>query len=303
MSNAIEFEGVCWRPGRSFALRDLTLAVPEGAIYGFLGPNGSGKSSSIKILMGMMKPDSGGVRMLGGRVPRDLPRVLQRVGYIPERPHLFKQLTVAEAVAYHRSFYETWDQPWAEALLDRMELLPDQPIRRLSKGQTGKLMFALALATRPRLLVLDEPTDGLDPVVRRDIVTTMVDYVSQEGATVFVSSHLVHELERICDWVAVIDKGQLVAELRMDDFKRTIKRLRLEGASLEPPRDVPFAVLDRMAPNGVNPLETWTVWGWEPPHREHLADTGIHVREVIDLDLEEGFVALLRATRTRQPEE
>lgn len=303
MTSAIEFEGVCWRPGKSFALKDLTLSVPEGSIYGFLGPNGSGKSSSIRILMGMLKPDSGGVRMLGGKVPKELPRVLQQVGYVPERPHLFKQLTVQEAVEFHRSFYPGWDRVWADGLLDRMELDPCQPIKRLSKGQVGKLMFALALGSRPRLLVLDEPTDGLDPVVRRDIVTSLVDYVSQEGATVFISSHLVHELERICDWVGVIDNGSLVAELRMDDFKSTIKRLRLEGTPNVPPPDIPFALLDRMAPNGVSPMETWVVWGWEPLHREQLAHTGIHVREVIDLDLEEGFVALLRATRTRKAEE
>lgn len=301
MNSVIELARVSWRPGPAFALQELDLRVPEGSIYGFLGPNGSGKSSTIRILMGMLKADAGRVRLLGRPAPDDLPEILQEVGYMPERPHLFNRLTVREAVAFHRAFYRRWDQGWADSLLRRMELNPDQVIRRLSKGETGKLMFTLALASRPRLLILDEPTDGLDPVVRRDMVTTLLDYVSREGASVFISSHLVHELERICDWVGVIDDGRLVAELRMEDFKNSIKRIRLGSAATPPPPDVPFAVLDRIAPNGVSPLETWVVWGWQAGHREHLSRSGIDVRDVIDLDLEEGFVALLRSTRKRTP--
>lgn len=299
MSNAIEMRGVAWRPDVSFALDDLSLAVPQGAIYGFLGANGSGKSSTIRILMGMMKPDRGDIRMLGRPVPDDLPVVLHDVGYMPERPHLYRHLTVQEVVDFHRSFHPGFDRELVSDLLDRLELSRHMPIKRLSKGQTGKLMFTLALSNRPRLLVLDEPTDGLDPVVRRDIMTTMVDYVSQSGATVFISSHLVHELERICDWVGVIDRGRMVAELRMEDFKRTIKRVRLDGEPELSGSDVPFAILDRSAPNGLSPHETWVVWGWEQDHHTHLMERGVQVRDVVDLDLEEGFVALLRATRTR----
>ena len=297
MNYAIEFDGVSWRPGKDFALQELDLRVPRGSIYGFLGPNGSGKTSSIRLMMGMMKPSSGEIRMLDGRVPQDLAKVLAKVGYMPERPHVFDQLTVREAIDFHKSFYETWDAPWAAELQDRLELPSDRVIKRMSKGQAGKLLMLMALATRPQLLILDEPTDGLDPVVRRDIMTTVLDFVSESGATVFVSSHLVHELERICDWVGVVDDGKLVAELPINDFKNGIKRLRFE----EPPRlteaETPFQLLHRASPNGVSSFETWVVRGWQDVHREVLQSNGARVREVIDLDLEEGFVELLRSQR------
>jgi ABC-2 type transport system ATP-binding protein len=166
----------------------------------------------------------------------------------------------------------------------------------MSKGETGKLLLLLALSQRPDLLVLDEPTDGLDPVVRRDVLSAILDYVSETNATVFISSHLVHELERICDWVGVMDNGRLVAELPMLQFKNGIKRLRIEDApdSLE---KIPFTLLSRHSDNGSGSTETWIVRGWEPPMRHYFDGVGATVRDVIDLDLEEGFVELLRASR------
>ena len=303
MNYAIEFDDVTWRAGSDFALENFSLRVPRGSIYGFLGPNGAGKSTTIRLLMGMMKPQGGKIRMLEGRVPQDLPEVLQRVGYVPERPHLFPQLTVKEAIDYHASFYRSWDALWATELLERMDLRPDQPIKRLSKGQTGKLMMLLALAVRPQLLVLDEPTDGLDPVVRRDIMTTVLDYVGETGASIFISSHLVHELERICDWVGVVDDGELLTELPMNDFKNGIKRLRLENAPTQPFDLAPFSLLDRIPANGLASFETWVVHGWEDPHRGVLEEHGVMIREVVDLDLEEGFVELLRSTRAQRSRE
>jgi ABC-2 type transport system ATP-binding protein len=154
-------------------------------------------------------------------------------------------------------------------------------------------MMLLALAQRPDLLVLDEPTDGLDPVVRRDILTALLDYVAQHSATVFVSSHLIHELERICDWVAVMDRGRLVSELPMERFRAGIKRLRVAGA----PPDIgalPFTLLARETNGGV---ESWVVSGWRSDMTAYFDGHTATLREVIDLDLEDGFVELLRAAR------
>jgi ABC-2 type transport system ATP-binding protein len=169
----------------------------------------------------------------------------------------------------------------------------------MSKGEVGKLLVLLALSQRPDLLILDEPTDGLDPVVRRDVITAVLDYVSETGATVFISSHLVHELERICDWVGVMDRGRLIAELPMQAFKNGIKRLRVANApaATAPLRDLPFVLLSRAANEGARDGETWVVRGWEEPMRGYFAQVGAEVRDVIDLDLEEGFVELLRSSR------
>jgi ABC-2 type transport system ATP-binding protein len=313
VTDAIEITGLGWKAGKSFALRDIALRVPQRAIYGFLGPNGSGKTTTIRMLLGMMKPDRGAIRVLGMDVPRDIPRILARVGYVPERPHVYPALTVAEHVRYHASFFERWDASASRELTERFGLDPDRKIARLSKGETGKLLLLMALSQRPDLLVLDEPTDGLDPVVRRDVLTAVLDYVGEAGATVFISSHLVHELERFCDWVGVLDGGSLVAELPMEVFKNGIKRLRVAGAGPGAPgpaaaresgtgsdadaAGAPFTLLGREAADGLSSAETWIVRGWQDPMRAWFPAAGLELRDVVDLDLEEGFVELLRSSR------
>jgi ABC-2 type transport system ATP-binding protein len=294
MSYAIETRDLAYRAGKSFELRELGLHVPTGSIYGFLGPNGSGKTTTIRLMLGLLRPAGGAITVLGRRIPAEAPRALARTGYVPERPHLYASLTVAEALRYHAAFYPLWDARWADELFARFGLERRRPLARLSKGEMGKLMILLVLAQMPELLVLDEPTDGLDPVVRREVLTALLDYVSQRNATVFISSHLVHELERICDWVGVLDRGRLLAELPMHTFKNGIKRLRVGRAPAMLP-DTPFVVLAREFGDGA--AETWIVRGWQGPMTQYFEGIGADLREVIDLDLEEGFVELLRTAR------
>ncbi|MDQ6829685.1 MAG: ABC transporter ATP-binding protein [Gemmatimonadota bacterium] len=290
---AIHTRDVCYRASKRFAIENLSINVPPGAIYGFLGPNGAGKTTTIRLLLGLLRPRSGQITVLGRDMPNESTAVLARTGYIPERPHLYPTLTVAEAITFHSAFYPTWDAAWANRLVKEFSLERGQKIASMSKGETGKLMMLLALAQTPDLLLLDEPTDGLDPVVRRDVLTAVLDYVAHRHATVLISSHLVHELERFCDWVGVMDQGRLVTELPIETFKNGIKRIRVSGAPSEM-IDAPFVLLDRDARNGT---ESWLVRGWEEPMRGYLETHGATVREVLDLDLEEGFVELLRSFR------
>ena len=295
MTNAIETKDLTYRPGKSFALENLTLQVRSGAIYGFLGPNGAGKTTTIRLLLGLLRPAGGSITVLGEAIPRRVRHALARIGYVPERPHLHFSLTVEESVRFHAAFYPTWDGEWASDLLHRFGLEGTRGIRSLSKGEMGKLMITLALAQKPELLVLDEPTDGLDPVVRRELLSALLDYVSEREATVFISSHLVHELERVCDWVGVLDRGHLITEMPMQMFKNGIKRIVVST----PPAshvDAPFTVLARESRQGGG--ETWSVRGWEPSMGSYFAVQGGMLREVIDLDLEEAFVELLRTART-----
>jgi ABC-2 type transport system ATP-binding protein len=246
--------------------------------------------------MGMARPRDGSISVLGRAVPRDLPWILARTGYVPERPHLFPILTVAEAIRFHAAFYSSWDGVWAEEMRRSFRLDPDGRVGKLSKGERGKLLILLALAQRPHLLVLDEPTDGLDPVVRRDVLAAVLEYVSEAQATVLISSHLVHELERFCDWVGLLEDGQVVAEMPMEAFKNEIKRIRV----MDPPAfpsGMPFTLLGRQAGDGASQGETWIVRGWEDGMAEYLAGVGATVREVVHLDLEDGFVELLRSAR------
>lgn len=295
MSDVIRIRDLAWRAGRDFAIRDLSMTVPAGAIYGFLGPNGSGKTTTIRLMLGMLPPADGTIEVLGHAIPRFAHRALARIGYVPERLHLYGNLTVEESIRFHRAFYAGFDTAEAERLRRRFGLREDQLVTRLSKGESGKLMMLLALSQRPELLVLDEPTDGLDPVIRREVLSALVEYVEGQKATVFISSHLVHEQERICDWVGVMDGGRLVAELPMHEFRSGIKRLRVSGAPevLEAP---PFALLsrERITPQ----LDEWVVRGWQPVMGDWFARSGAEVRDVYDLDLEESFVELLRGART-----
>jgi ABC-2 type transport system ATP-binding protein len=299
MSYAIETNDLCWSAGRgpaAFALNDVNLRVPTGAMYGFLGPNGSGKTTTIRMLTGLMRPKSGRVRVLEHELPGGAAAMLAQIGYVPERPHVYQSLTVAEAMRFHAAFHQRWDHSWAGELAGHFALDPDRRIARLSKGEVGKLLMLLALAQRPQLLILDEPTDGLDPVVRRDVMTALIEYVSGNEATVFISSHLVHELERICSWVGVMDRGRLVAELPMDDFKGGTKRLRVRGAP-STPADTPFVVLSREPGDLLSTSELWVVRGWQPAMQQWFVASGATLHEVVDLDLEEGYVELLRTFR------
>jgi len=298
MTNAIETEGLEYQAGKAFALRGLNLHVPSGSIYGFLGPNGSGKTTTIRLILGLLRPLRGRITVLGDRMPDDHARILERVGYVPEQPHLDPTLSVGELIRFQAAFYRRWDATRATELLREFQLDEERLFGRLSKGQKAKLMILLALAQCGDLLVLDEPTDGLDPVVRRDILGALLAYVSERGATIFISSHLVHELERVCDWVAVMDEGRLVTEVPMEKLKNGTKRLVIAGA----PAVIgatPFVVFARGPSNGAG--ETWVVGDWEPSMTSYFDGIGASVREVIDLDLEDGFVELLRSFRAVRP--
>ncbi|MBX3173180.1 MAG: ABC transporter ATP-binding protein [Gemmatimonadaceae bacterium] len=299
MSDAIRVRDLAYRVGKGFAIRDLSMTVPTGAIYGFLGPNGSGKTTTIRLMLGMLPPLHGVIEVLGHAIPRYAHRALAGVGYVPERLHLYTRFTVDDAIRYHRTFFPGFSNEEAERLRRRFGLREDQRIGALSKGESGKLMMLLALAQGAELLVLDEPTDGLDPVIRREVLSALVEYVEEKRATVFISSHLVHEQERICDWVGVMDGGRLVAELPMQEFRSGIKRLRV--AQAPPARDAaPFTVLSR---DEVSlHYEDWVVRGWQPEMREWFQRVGAEVRDVQDLDLEDSFVELLRGARSPDQE-
>jgi ABC-2 type transport system ATP-binding protein len=297
MSNAIETRGLCYRASGEFAIGDVSLNVPTGALYGFLGPNGAGKTTTIKLLLGLLRAESGTITILGNAIPSALPAALARTGVIPDRPHLHRYLTVHESMELHRAFHPRWDAKWAAELQEQFRLRPDQKISRLSKGETAKVMVLQALCQKPDLLVLDEPMDGLDPVVRRDVLAALLEYVSSQGATVLVSSHLVHELERFCDWIGVMDRGKLVLELPMSDFRSGNKRLRFSTVNSLDVARAPFTLLTQEAEGGSH--QNWVVRGWRPEMSSWFAQDGVTLHDVADLDLEDGFVELLRAFRTR----
>lgn len=213
--------------GPKKALKDVTLTVPRGCVFGLVGENGAGKSTLIKHLLGLWLAETGSVRVFGLDPVAEPAAVLGRIGYLSEQPDLPDWMRVAELLRYTQAFYPRWDTAYAEELLQRFGLDVDARIKTLSKGQRARLGLIAAEAHRPELLILDEPSSGLDPIVRRDILEAIIRTVTDEGRTVIFSSHLLDEVERVSDHVAMLHEGTLRLCAPLDDIKAQHRRILL----------------------------------------------------------------------------
>lgn len=198
------------RFGTRTALASVNLSLPRGAVYGLVGANGAGKTTLIKHLLGLLRAESGTVRVFGLDPVADPVGVLSRIGYLSEENDLPGWMRVGELMRYSRAFYPGWDDAYAEALRREFALDAAAQIKTLSKGQKARAGLLVALAYRPDLLLLDEPSSGLDPIVRRDILGAVMRTIADEGRTVLFSSHLLDEVERVADHVTMIDAGRIV---------------------------------------------------------------------------------------------
>lgn len=300
MALAIETAGLSYRAGRAFAIREVTLRIPEGEVCGFLGPNGAGKTTVIRLLLGLLRPRDGTIALLGSAVPAQVAEVLARIGYVPERPHFDATLPVDEILRFQRAFYPRWDDALARFLAARLEVDTGKEFGKLSKGQKAKVMILSALAQRPALLLLDEPTDGLDPVVRREILDILLAQIRADGVSVLISSHLVHELEGLCTRIAIMDDGALVTEVPMHEFRDGVRRIVVSADALPPNGDAPFRLLDQRV--GAEGTAQWTVSRWDAGGAEFLDTRGVRVHEVQSVGLEDAYIGHLRAARRDRPE-
>jgi ABC-2 type transport system ATP-binding protein len=216
---ALAVEGLSKRFGRRLAVDNLTFHVPVGSVCGFLGRNGAGKSTTIRMMMNLLDPTAGAITMLGLDSRRDHALLMRRVGYVSESPVLYEWMTVKQMVRFAAGFYERWNQRRVDELFDRFGIDRGQKIRHLSRGTQAQLALALALGGDPELLILDEPATGLDVLVRRDFLESIIQLIQQEGRTVLFSSHFVHEVERVADQVVIIDGGRLLHSGGTDDIK------------------------------------------------------------------------------------
>ena len=231
------------------ALDGLTLEVPKGSVFGYLGRNGSGKTTTIKLLLDLIRPTSGSASVLGFNPREDAVEMRKRIGYVAEGQKMYGWMRVSELIRFTSGFYETWDDDLAEKYLKRFELDPEARAKTLSKGQTARLSLLLALAHRPELLLLDDPTMGLDPISRQEFLGDIVRAIQEEGRTVFFSTHILQELEQVADWVAILDKGKLRIASPVDDLKASVKRyeLTLEGPA---PTSIEMEGIYRTASSG-----------------------------------------------------
>jgi ABC-2 type transport system ATP-binding protein len=209
MNPIIETVNLSRRYGRTEAVRDLSLAVPEGTIFAFVGPNGAGKTTTIKTMMNILRPSRGRATVLGVDSLRLGPAQFQQIGYVSENQEIHDWMTLRELLAYCAPLYRTWDASFADTLRRQLDLPLDRRIKEFSRGMRMKAALLSSLAYRPRLLVLDEPFAGLDALVRDEVIQGVLELADQSQWTVFISSHDIDEVERLADWIGVINDGRL----------------------------------------------------------------------------------------------
>ena len=217
----IEVSELTRRYGARTALSSVSLSMPRGSVYGLVGANGAGKTTLIRHLLGLLRAESGSVRVFGLDPVADPVGVLSRIGYLSEENDLPGWMRVDELIRYSRAFYPAWDDRYADELRQTFALDPRATIKSLSKGQKARAGLLIALAYRPELLVLDEPSSGLDPIVRRDILGAVLRTIADEGRTVLFSSHLLDEVEQVADHVTMINAGRIALSASMDEIKAT----------------------------------------------------------------------------------
>lgn len=225
MNPIIETHNLKRRFGRTEAVRELTFQVPEGAIYAFLGPNGAGKTTTIQILLNILRPTSGTARVLGVDTKDFGPAQFAQIGYVSENQKLPEAMTVAAFLAWCKPMYPTWDDAFCKELLARFELPLNRKLKHLSRGMKMKAALLASIAYRPRLLVLDEPFSGLDPLMRDEFIRGVLELSEQEKWTVFISSHDIDEVERLADWVGILNMGKLYLSEASESLQRRFRRI------------------------------------------------------------------------------
>lgn len=286
--NVVEIAGLTRRFGATCALDNVSLSLPRGLVFGLVGANGAGKTTLIRHVLGLLKAQSGSVRIFN-RDPVKYPvEVLSRIGYLSEEGDLPGWMRIDELMRYMRAFYPTWDENYAQTLRRQFDLDPAAKVKTLSKGQKARAGLLVALAYRPELLVLDEPSSGLDPIVRRDILGAIVRTIADEGRTVLFSSHLLDEVEQISDRVAMLKAGRILFTGELDDIKQTHHRLtvRFDTERTTPPAIESVLRWERRG-------REWTVAAYGPVEAVTLAISamGGEVIEHKTLSLDEIFIA------------
>ncbi len=295
MSLAIHMHQVSKRY-EHFELSSLDLSLEKGRIMGFIGPNGAGKSSTMRILMGLIKPDAGRVEVLGHPIPREETLAKAEIGFASEDMQLYGHASLDWHMQFVRSVFPQWDEAYAVELLKKFDLIREQKIKGMSHGQRVKSQLLLVLARRPRLLLLDEPTTGLDPVARSEVLDELVGVLLDEERTVLFSSHNTSDVEQICDQITFIDRGRLVTTDDKETFIDNWRRLRFEA-----PGDVDFSGMGSL----VSVRQDGSVGNLilnreDSSAEERIQAAGGKVITLERMNLEEIFVAAVKAKRMEE---
>jgi ABC-2 type transport system ATP-binding protein len=293
-ANVVDVTGVSRSFGQKRALDGVSFQAAEGQVYGLVGANGAGKTTLIKHLLGLLRATSGSVRVFGLDPVRDPVGVLRRVGYLSEEQELPEWMRIDELMRYTQAYHPGWDMAYARELLDTFGLDASKKIKDLSKGMRAQTGLVAAVAHRPALLILDEPSSGLDPVVRRDILDAIVRTVADDGRTVIFSSHLLEEVERMSDHVTMLHQGRVALDGALDDVRSAYRRSSVHFGT---PFDRVPALDGALTTEGGG--QSWSVVHAGPVERFRQS-VALHGGEVVqsrDATLEEIFVARVGRSR------
>jgi ABC-2 type transport system ATP-binding protein len=292
IDTAVEFSGVTKRY-KYFTLDQVDLKLPTGYIMGFVGANGAGKSTTLRILMGLVQQDAGSVKVLGHAMPQDQAAAKREIGFVSEDMRLYGAATLEWHIRFVRSIYPRWDNAYANDLLRRFDLKAQQKIKGMSHGQRVKAALMLALARRPRLLVLDEPTAGLDPIARREVLGELMAVLADEERTVLFSSHNTLEVEQISDQITFIDRGRILESSDKEAFLDRWRRVRL----MLPPNTTLPGLAGIVKIDGSSRLPVITTNRFDPAMMAACTDVGVSVQAVDGMTLEEIFIASVQSQR------
>jgi ABC-2 type transport system ATP-binding protein len=298
MSHAILTERLTKHYGARRVVDSLSLRVPVGSVYGLLGRNGAGKSTLIKMLMGMVQPDAGRATLLGEDIHSLSNATRSRIAYLAEGHPLYGWMTIREAVRFTRAFYPRWNNALLDQILDHFELSRRQKFRRLSRGQQAQVSLALAVAPEPELLILDDPTLGLDTVVRRDFLESLIQIIQRQGRTILFSSHILSDVERVAERIGVMVNGVLRVDCPTDTFREQLRKLVLEFSGRPPESPaIPGLVSCRQ----VGGCLEMVLVGYDDAQREAVEALEPRSLAVLDLNLEDAFIEYTRGPRRSLP--
>ena len=280
-----------------FQLSNINLKLKKGNIMGFIGPNGAGKSTTIRMLMGLIQQDIGEISVLGCGMPNKQVAAKWNIGYASEDMRLYSNQTIKWHMEFIQSIYSNWDKKYAQKLLKQFDLMAEQKIKGLSHGQRVKAGLLMILARRPQLLILDEPTTGLDPVARHEIINELMEVLLDEERSILFSSHNTQDVEQLSDQITFIDKGQIIQSQDKENYLESWRRIRLEISSDTILPDLKGIVEQRKS--GHQAIITTKLFNNE------LAETykkcGAKVQTVETMTLEEIFVSEVQASRKNSP--
>lgn len=288
MNPVIEIDHLTKYYGTREIVKDLSLAVPRGSIYGFLGRNGMGKTTTIRVLLGMEDPTRGQTRVFGEDSRRLSPQTRARIGYLPEGHHVYGWMTVKECGKFQASFFPNWNQDIFEAVITHFRLTPKMRAGHLSRGQRAGLCLAMTLAPEPELLVLDDPALGLDPVARRSLLQSMLYVTRQPDRTILFSSHLLSDVERVADRIAVLDGGVLRADCTVEHFRERLRHYVLTFRGQPPPTPEIPGLLESFRTDRELSL---TIANPAPDTESRLAALAPESIEPVEMTLEDAFVS------------